>query len=489
MPRRATCPSRSTRRTRNGCGPVRRRPVRLVDPRADVRRDRLHRLRLCRCRRAAYRHSAQATSGEPGPGCAERIYIHEIVLRITGEIPMSEQKKKQPGLATLAVHCGQQPDATTNARAVPIYQTTSYVFNDADHAARLFALQEFGNIYTRIMNPTTDVFEKRIAALEGGVAGLALASGQAAETLTIITLAGAGDEIVSTTSLYGGTYNLFHYTLPKLGINVRFVDGADYEGLKKAINAKTKAVYTETVGNPKLDIVVDSATKFIGGHGTSIGGVIVDGGKFDWKASGRFKDFVEPDPSYHGVSYTEAFGPLAFIIKARVQGLRDTGGCLSPFNAFLLLQGAETLHLRMQRHSENAQAVAQFLEKHKAVAWVNYPGLASSPYHALARKYLPTGAGAIITFGIRGGFAAGKAFIDALELFSLLANIGDAKSLVIHPASTTHQQLSLEEQASTGVTPDLVRLSVGIEDINDILADLDQALARSAGQPKGAGAA
>ncbi len=440
---------------------------------------------------------------------------------------MSEQKKKQPGLATLAVHCGQQPDATTNARAVPIYQTTSYVFNDADHAARLFALQEFGNIYTRIMNPTTDVFEKRIAALEGGVAGLALASGQAAETLTIITLAGAGDEIVSTTSLYGGTYNLFHYTLPKLGINVRFVDGADYEGLKKAINAKTKAVYTETVGNPKLDIVdieklaqiahaggvplvidnttpspalcrplewgadivVDSATKFIGGHGTSIGGVIVDGGKFDWKASGRFKDFVEPDPSYHGVSYTEAFGPLAFIIKARVQGLRDTGGCLSPFNAFLLLQGAETLHLRMQRHSENAQAVAQFLEKHKAVAWVNYPGLASSPYHALARKYLPTGAGAIITFGIRGGFAAGKAFIDALELFSLLANIGDAKSLVIHPASTTHQQLSLEEQASTGVTPDLVRLSVGIEDINDILADLDQALARSAGQPKGAGAA
>ena len=415
---------------------------------------------------------------------------------------------------TLAIHGGQEPDSATNARAVPIYQTTSYVFNDAEHAARLFALQEFGNIYTRIMNPTTDVFEKRIAALEGGMAALALSSGQAAETLTILTIARAGDEIVSTTSLYGGTYNLFHYTLPKLGINVRFVDAADYEGVRAAINDKTKALYTETVGNPKLDIsdlerlaeiahenniplivdnttpspalcrpiewgadiVVNSATKFIGGHGTSIGGVIVDAGRFDWKASGRFPDFNEPDPSYHGVSYTEAFGPLAFIIKARVQGLRDTGACLSPFNAFLFLQGVETLHLRMERHSENALEVARFLQKHEEVEWVNYPGLEESPYYALAEKYLPDGAGAIITFGIRGGYEAGKSFINSLNLFSLLANIGDAKSLVIHPASTTHQQLTEEEQRATGTTPELIRLSVGIEDVRDIIADLDQAL-------------
>jgi O-acetylhomoserine (thiol)-lyase len=415
---------------------------------------------------------------------------------------------------TLAVHGGQDPDPATNARAVPIYQTTSYVFNDAEHAARLFALQEFGNIYTRIMNPTTDVFEKRIAALEGGAAALALASGQAAETLTILTLAKAGEEIVSTTSLYGGTYNLFHYTLPKLGITVRFVDAADYEGLRAAINDKTRAVYSESVGNPKLDvldierlaeiahanglpliidnttpspalcrpiewgadIVVNSATKFIGGHGTSIGGVIVDAGRFDWRASGRFTDFSEPDPSYHGVSYTEAFGPLAFIIKARVQGLRDTGACLSPFNAFLLLQGAETLHLRMQRHSENSLAVARFLHSHEQVEWVNYPGLESSQYYALAQKYLPDGAGAIITFGIRGGYEAGKTFINSLKLFSLLANIGDAKSLVIHPASTTHQQLSEAEQRATGTTPELIRLSVGIEDVRDIIADLDNAL-------------
>ena len=429
----------------------------------------------------------------------------------------NEQNNNKPHFNTLAIHGGQVPDPTTNARAVPIYQTTSYVFNDADHAARLFALQEFGNIYTRIMNPTTDVFEKRIAALEGGAAALGLASGQAAETLTILTLAKAGDEILSTTSLYGGTYNLFHYTLPRLGIAVRFVDAADYDGLRSAINEKTKAVYSETVGNPKLDvldverlaeiaheqgvplvidnttpspalcrpiewgadIVVDSATKFIGGHGTSIGGVIVDAGRFDWKASGRFPDFTNPDPSYHGVSYTEAFGPLAFIIKARVQGLRDTGGCLSPFNSFLLLQGAETLHLRMERHSENALAVAHFLEKHEEVEWVNYPGLESSPYYALAQKYLPDGAGALITFGIRGGYEAGKSFINSLKLFSLLANIGDAKSLVIHPASTTHQQLSEEEQRATGTTPELIRLSVGIEDVRDIIADLDQALTRS----------
>ena len=421
-------------------------------------------------------------------------------------------------LATLAVHGGQKPDPTTRARAVPIYQTTSYVFDDADHAARLFALKEFGNIYTRIMNPTTDVLEKRVAALEGGVAALALASGQAAETLAITTLASAGDEILSTTSLYGGTYNLFHYTFPKLGLTVRFVDATDYEGLRRNINQRTKAVYTESVGNPKLDIVdverlaeiahthglplvidnttpspalcrpldwgadivVSSATKFLGGHGNSIGGVVVDGGRFDWKASGQFPDLTVPDPSYHGVSYTEAFGPLAFIIKARVQGLRDTGACLSPFNAFLLLQGIETLHLRMQRHSENALAVARFLEQHPDVEWVNYPGLESSPYYELAQKYLPNGAGALITFGIRGGYEAGRRFINALRLFSLLANIGDAKSLVIHPASTTHQQLSEGEQRATGVTPELVRLSVGIEDARDIIADLDQALTASA---------
>jgi O-acetylhomoserine (thiol)-lyase len=418
---------------------------------------------------------------------------------------------------TLAIHGGQTPDPATNARAVPIYQTTSYVFNDTDHAARLFALQEFGNIYTRIMNPTTDVFEKRMAALESGAAALGMASGQAAETLTVLTLAQAGDEILSTTSLYGGTYNLFHYTLPKLGITVRFVDAADYDGLRAAINDKTKAVYSETVGNPKLDVLdierlaeiaheqglpliidnttpspalcrpiewgaditVNSATKFIGGHGTSIGGVIVDSGRFDWKASGRFPDFTDPDPSYHGVSYTEAFGPLAFIIKARVQVLRDTGGCLSPFNSFLLLQGAETLHLRMQRHSENALEVARFLEKHEEVEWVNYPGLESSPYYTLAQKYLPDGAGALITFGIRGATEAAKSFINSLQIFSLLANIGDAKSLVIHPASTTHQQLTEAEQRATGTTPELIRLSVGIEDVRDIIADLDQALTKS----------
>jgi O-acetylhomoserine (thiol)-lyase len=437
----------------------------------------------------------------------------------------NELSEKKPHFDTLAIHGGQGSDPTTNARAVPIYQTTSYVFNDADHAARLFALQEFGNIYTRIMNPTTDVFEKRIAALEGGAAGLALASGQAAETLIILTLAKAGDEIVSTTSLYGGTYNLFHYTLPKLGITVRFVDAVDYDGLRAAINEKTKAVYTETVGNPKLDvldieqlagiahehglplvidnttpspalcrpiewgadIIVNSATKFIGGHGTSIGGVIVDAGRFDWQASGRFPEFTAPDPSYHGVSFTEAFGPLAFIIKARVQGLRDTGGCLSPFNAFLLLQGAETLHLRMARHSENALAVAKFLQQRQDVEWVNYPGLENSPYYALAKKYMPDGAGALITFGIKGGYEAGKYFINSLKLFSLLANIGDAKSLVIHPASTTHQQLTEAEQRTTGTTPELIRLSVGIEDVRDIIADLDQALTLVAGQSGPAG--
>ncbi len=432
---------------------------------------------------------------------------------------MSRSNSNDPHFATLAIHAGQQPDAGTRSRAVPIYQTTSYVFDDADHAARLFALQEPGNIYTRIMNPTTDVFEKRIAALEGGVGALATASGQAAETLALTTLAGAGDEIVSTTSLYGGTYTLFHYTLKKLGITVRFVDAADIDGLSAAISARTKAVYTETIGNPKLDvvdisrlahvvhahgvpliidnttaspalcrpiewgadIVVDSATKFIGGHGTSIGGVIVDGGRFEWAASSRFPEFTAPDPSYHGVSFTNAFGPLAFIVKARVQGLRDMGACISPFNSFLLLQGAETLHLRMKRHSENALAVARFLERHAGVEWVNYPALPSSRYYELARKYLPDGAGALVTFGIRGGYEAGRRLMDSLRLFSLLANIGDAKSLVIHPASTTHQQLTEQEQRDTGVTPELVRLSVGLEDLRDILADLDQALEQACG--------
>ena len=425
---------------------------------------------------------------------------------------MSDEKKQQ--LATIAVHGGQSPDPATGSRAVPIYQTTSYLFQDADHAGRLFALKEFGNIYTRIMNPTTDVFEKRVAALEGGVAALATASGQAAETLTITTLAAAGDEIVSSNSLYGGTYNLFHYTLPRLGINVRFVDPDDFDAVRAAINPKTRAIYAESLGNPKLDvidveklaaiahenglplvidntcaspallrpiewgadIVVNSATKFIGGHGTTIGGVIVDAGRFDWAASGRFKEFTEPDPSYHGLSYTQAFGPLSFILKARIQGLRDTGAALAPHSAFLLLQGLETLHLRMERHSQNALAVSKHLEQHPGVEWVNYPGLESSKYYSRAKKYLPSGQSSLLTFGIKGGYDAGKKLIDSLQLFSLVANIGDAKSLVIHPASTTHQQLSVEEQAATGVTPELVRLSIGIEDLRDILDDLDQAI-------------
>jgi O-acetylhomoserine (thiol)-lyase len=426
---------------------------------------------------------------------------------------MSDEQKPYH-FNTLAIHGGHTPDSATHSRAVPIYQTTSYTFDDADHAARLFGLQEFGNIYTRLMNPTTDVFEQRIAALEGGAAALATASGQAAETLAILTLARSGDEIISTTSLYGGTYNLFHHTLPKLGIKFHFLDGADYAGIEAAINEKTRAIYTETVGNPKLDvidiekladiahrhglpliidnttpspalirpiehgadIVVESATKFIGGHGTTIGGIIVDAGKFDWAASGRFGELTDPDPSYHGLSYTEAFGNLAFILKARVQGLRDTGAALSPFSSFLLLQGVETLHLRLERHSENALEVAKYLENSELVEWVNYPGLESSKYYDLANKYLPNGKGALVTFGIKGGFEAGKKFINSVKLFSLLANIGDAKSLVIHPASTTHSQLTAEEQASTGVTADLIRLSVGIEDVRDIIGDIEQAL-------------
>ncbi|MGQ9927873.1 MAG: homocysteine synthase [Chloroflexaceae bacterium] len=419
------------------------------------------------------------------------------------------------GFETLALHGGQIPDPTTGARAVPIYQTTSYQFQDTDHAARLFGLQEFGNIYTRIMNPTTDVFEQRMAALEGGVGALALASGQAAETLAILNLAGAGDNIVSSTDLYGGTYNLFRHTLPKIGISTRFVDGRDIEGFRAAIDDRTRAFFLELVGNPRLDvldleriaavaheagvavivdattvtpylwqplkhgadIVIHSATKYIGGHGTSIGGVIVDGGKFDW-ANGRYPEFTTPDPSYHGLVYTQALGNLAYIIKVRVQGLRDIGAAISPFNSFLLLQGLETLPLRMERHSQNALAVARYLSEHRKVAWVNYPGLPSHPSYELAQKYLPRGQSGIVGFGIKGGLEAGKKFINNLKLFSHLANIGDAKSLAIHPASTTHSQLTPEEQALTGVTEDYVRLSIGIETVDDIIADLEQALSR-----------
>jgi O-acetylhomoserine (thiol)-lyase len=427
---------------------------------------------------------------------------------------MSERKLK---FDTLQVHGGQKPDPTTGSRAVPIYQTTSYVFNNTEHAANLFALKEFGNIYTRIMNPTNDVFEQRIAALEGGVAALATASGSAAITYSILNIAGTGDEIVSASTLYGGTYNLFSTTLPKLGIHTIFVNPDDPENFRKAINEKTKAVYIETIGNPSInlvdiesiakiaheagvplivdntfgtpylikpidfgaDIIVHSATKFIGGHGTSIGGVIVDSGKFDWEKSGRFSWLTEPDPSYNGIRYTEAFGPAAYILKARVQLLRDTGASISPFNSFLLLQGLETLSLRIDRHLFNTKKITAFLQNHPAVSWVNYPSLEGNKYHALAQKYLPKGAGSIFTFGIKGGVDAGKKFIENLEIFSLLANVADAKSLVIHPASTTHAQLSESEQISAGVTPDLIRLSIGIEDVDDLIYDLDQALQKA----------
>ncbi|WP_010492772.1 homocysteine synthase [Paenibacillus elgii] len=428
---------------------------------------------------------------------------------------MANETQWQP--ETLAVHAGQEIDPTTFSRAVPLYQTTSYGFRDTDHAADLFALKEFGNVYTRIMNPTTDVFEKRVAALEGGAAALATASGQAAITYAILNIASVGDEIVSATSLYGGTYNLFASTLPKLGIQVKFVDPSDPENFRAAITPQTKALYAETIGNPKgdvldieavasiahengiplivdntfpspfllkpiefgADIVIHSATKFIGGHGTSIGGVIVDSGKFDWTANDKFPGLTQPDPSYHGLVFTEAVGPIAYIIKARVQLLRDLGATLSPFNAFLLLQGLETLHLRMERHSANALKVARFLEKHEAVDSVQYPGLESHPSYTLARKYLLKGQGAILTFEVKGGVEAGKKLINAVRLFSHLANVGDSKSLIIHPASTTHQQLSGEEQLAAGVTPGLVRLSVGTESIDDILTDLEQALQAS----------
>ncbi len=427
---------------------------------------------------------------------------------------MALNSNRSYGFETLSLHAGQETaDSATGARAVPIYQTSSFVFDSPEHAANLFGLKQFGNIYSRIMNPTQDAFERRIAALEGGVGALATASGQAAETLAILNLAEVGDEIVSSASLYGGTYNLFHYTLPKMGITVRFVDSRDPESFRAAINDRTKAVYAETVGNPRLDtldirtvadiahenglplivdntfptpylmqplkhgadIVVHSTTKFIGGHGTSIGGVIVDGGKFDW-TNGKFPGFIEPDPSYHGLRYVEALGPIAYIIKARVQLLRDLGPATTPFNSWLFLQGLETLPLRMERHSKNAQRIAEFLEGHESVSWVSYPGLASHPQHELAAKYHTNGFGAILGFGIKGGLEAGKQLIRHVELFSHLANVGDAKSLIIHPASTTHSQLTAEEQFETGVTPDFIRLSVGLETVDDLIDDLDQAL-------------
>ncbi len=416
---------------------------------------------------------------------------------------------------SLALHGGQEPDPTTGSRAVPIYQTTSYQFKSTEHAANLFGLREFGNIYTRLMNPTTDVLEKRLSLLDGGAGALAVASGQSAITLALLNIAQAGDEIVSADSLYGGTYNLFHYTFPRLGITVKFVKANDLPAFERAITGKTKALYAESIGNPKLDvtdiealsnlahkngipliidntvspyllrpfdfgadIAVYSATKFIGGHGTSIGGAIVDSGKFDW-TGGKFPLISGPDASYHGIDFVEALKPLgniAYIIKARVTLLRDVGAALSPFNSFLFLQGLETLHLRMPRHCENALAVASYLEKSSKVSWVNYPGLDSSPEKSRAKKYLKKGAGGIIGFGIKGGLEAGKRFIESLELLSHLANIGDAKSLAIHPATTTHQQLSPEEQLATGVTPDFVRLSIGIEHVDDIVADIEQAL-------------
>jgi O-acetylhomoserine (thiol)-lyase len=423
-----------------------------------------------------------------------------------------------PGFETVALHGGHGGDPVTKSRAVPIYQTSSYTFDDTGHAARLFALEEFGNIYTRIMNPTTDVFEQRIAALEGGTGALAVASGQAAVVYSLLNLARSGDHIVSAASLYGGTYNAFLHTLPRFGIEVTLVDTADPEAFRKAIRPNTKALFAETIGNPRVDVldveaiaavahenglplvvdntlptpyllrpidhgadvVVHSATKFIGGHGTTIGGVIVDGGRFDWKGSGRFAEFVDPDPSYHGVRYVDAFGPLAYIIKARVQLLRDVGAALSPFNSWLLLQGLETLALRVERHSANALRVAETLRDHPKVAWVRYPGLPGDPAYAKAQRYLPKGAGAIVSFGVRGGAASARAVIDELKLFSLLANVGDAKSLVIHPASTTHQQLTPAEQLASGATDDGIRLSVGIESIDDILADLTRALAVAA---------
>jgi O-acetylhomoserine (thiol)-lyase len=435
---------------------------------------------------------------------------------------MALPPNRKPRFETLQVHAGQDPAPGTNARAVPIYQTTSYTFDSADHGARLFALQEFGNIYTRIMNPTQDVFEKRVAALEGGVAALATASGHAAQFLAITNIATAGDDIVSSSKLYGGTFNQFKVTLPRLGINVKLIEKDDLAEWRKAIGPKTKALYAETIGNPGYDIpdleglaslahehkipliidntfgaagylarpiewgadvVVESATKWIGGHGTSIGGVIVDSGKFDWGASGKFPGFTEPSPGYHGLVYDKVFGPkgpfgnIQFIIRARVEGLRDIGPAVSPFNAFLFLQGLETLSLRVQRHADNALALARWLEAHKQVAWVSYPGLESHPHHQRARKYLKNGFGPVLSFGIKGGLEAGKKWINAVKLASNLANVGDAKTLVIHPASTTHSQLTEAEQRSAGVSPDAIRVSPGIEHVDDIKEDFEEAFA------------
>jgi O-acetylhomoserine (thiol)-lyase len=427
---------------------------------------------------------------------------------------MSEERTL--GFNTRTLHAGYQPDATTKARAVPIYQTTSFTFDDTEDAAALFALQKFGNIYTRIMNPTTDVLEQRVASLENGAAALAMASGQAAQFIAISSLLDAGDEIVAASTLYGGTYTQFEVSFRKLGYNVKFVEPDDPENFRKAITPKTKCLYGETISNPRgnvldieavakiahangvplvidntfatpyvcrpidygADIVVHSLTKFMGGHGNSIGGIIVDGGKFDWN-NGKFPQLTEPSRAYHGMKFAETFGNLAFILRARVEGLRDLGPCLSPFNAFLFLQGIETLGLRMDRHLSNTMAAAQHLEKHASVSWVKYPSLPTSPYFATAKKYTPKGGGAVFSFGIKGGYEAGKRFINSLKMFSHLANVGDARSLVIHPSSTTHQQLSPDEQAAAGVTPDLIRVSIGIEDVEDILWDLDQALAAS----------
>ncbi len=446
-----------------------------------------------------------------------KVYYSYVFYKfyIQGGVSMSAKKPFRP--ETQAIHSGQQLDPATFSRAVPIYQTSSFGFKDTEHAASLFNLSEQGYIYTRIVNPTTDVFEQRIAELEGGVGALGVASGQSATTFSILNIASAGDEIVSASSLYGGTYNLFSSTLPKLDITVKFVNADNPENFRSAITSKTKAIYAESVGNPQgnvldieavadiahehgipliidntvpspyllrlidfgADIVVHSATKFLGGHGTAIGGVIVDSGKFNWEASGKFPDLTTPDPSYHGLVYTEAAGEAAYITKARVQLLRDIGAALSPFNSFLLLQGVETLHLRLERHSENALKVAKFLEQHELVEWVNYAGLPSHPSYSLAQKYLPKGQGAILTFGVRGGKNAAAKLIDSVQLFSHLANIGDSKSLIIHPASTTHQQLSEDEQKASGVTPELIRLSVGTEAIDDLLEDLDYALKAS----------
>ncbi len=429
---------------------------------------------------------------------------------------MPEENDRALGFNTRSLHAGYKPDPTTGARAVPIYQSTSYVFENTDHAAALFALQKFGNIYTRIMNPTTGVLEERVASLENGAAALATSSGQAAQFLAISSLMQAGDEMVSASTLYGGTFTQFDVSFRRLGLDVKFVEPDDPENFRKAITPKTRCLYGETISNPRgnvldieavakiahehglplvidntfatpylcrpidfgADIVVQSLTKFMGGHGTSIGGIIVDSGRFPW-TNGKFPQLTEPSPAYHGMVFSQSFGNLAYIIRARVEGLRDMGMCLSPFNAFMFLQGIETLSMRMERHVCNALAVAQFLEKHKLVKWVKYPSLPSSPYAKLAQKYLPKGAGSIFSFGIKGGFEAGKKFINSMKLFSHLANVGDARSLVIHPASTTHQQLKAEEQQAAGVTPDLIRLSIGLEDLDDILWDLDQALARS----------